>query len=158
MADAAEMPKATLGWLGFATGASALILTIVIFWAGPFAPQQSAGVTLGELAAEIAQSAARSVAGQAQPGPVAPVRNIDDYLAVGVGLLAGLAIVTGIASFIRHERRRVALSGVTLGALAVGFQLFTWTVMLIAGGLMIAAIIYALRDAFGDIFGGLFGG
>ena len=64
MTDTTDVPKAFLGWLGFATGASALILTIVIFWAGPFAPQQSAGVSLGELAADIAKSAARSVAGQ----------------------------------------------------------------------------------------------
>ncbi|HKL55853.1 MAG: hypothetical protein ACX93P_12520 [Roseovarius sp.] len=161
MVDAAEMPKATLGWLGFVTGSLALMITIVIFWAGPFAPQQSAGVTLGELAAEMAKSAARSVAGQPQPAPpapVAPMRNIDDYLAVGVGLLAGLAIVTGIASFIRHERRRVALSGVTLGGLAVGFQLFTWMVMLIAGVIVITTLVYTMRDAFGGIFGGLFDG
>jgi len=161
MVDAAEMPKATLGWLGFVTGSLALMITIVIFWAGPFAPQQSAGVTLGELAAEMAKSAARSVAGQPQPAPpapVAPMRNIDDYLADGVGLLAGLAIVTGIASFIRHERRRVALSGVTLGGLAVGFQLFTWMVMLIAGVIVITTLVYTMRDAFGGIFGGLFDG
>ncbi|MGC9420775.1 MAG: hypothetical protein ACP5EN_17555, partial [Rhodovulum sp.] len=60
MSDTAPAPRAVLGWLGFATGAAALILTIVVFWAGPFAPQQTAGVSLGELAAEIAKSAARS--------------------------------------------------------------------------------------------------
>ncbi|MCZ0814130.1 MAG: hypothetical protein ACQEVT_09780 [Pseudomonadota bacterium] len=158
MVHAAEIPKATLGWFGFVTGALALILTIAIFWSGPFAPQQSAAVGLGELAADIAKSAARSVAGQPPPAPVAPTRGIDDYLAVGVGVLAGLAVIIGIASFIRHEPKRVALSGVTLGGFAIGFQLFAWTVMLIAGGLVIAALVFALRDAFGDILGGLFGG
>lgn len=156
--DTADAPRATLGWLGFVTGAIALILTIVIFWAGPFAPQQSAGVSLGEIAADIAKSAARSVVGQPQPDPVSPPRDIDDYLEIGIGLLAGLAIVLGVASFIRNERRRAALSGIALGGLAVGFQLFTWTMMLIVGGLVISMIIYALRDAFGDIFDGLFGG
>ncbi len=151
-------PTATLGWLGFATGAAALILTLVIFWAGPFAPQQTAGVSLGELAADIAKSAARSVAGQPQPEPAAQPRNIDDYLEIGVGILAGLAIVIGVAAFIRHEQKRVAVSGIALGGLAVGIQLFTYTIMLIVGGLVIAALIYSLRDAFGDIFGGLFGG
>lgn len=155
MVQVADDPGATLGWVGFATGAAALILTIVIFWSGPFAPQQSAGVGLGELAAEIAKSAARSVAGQPQPEPVAATRNIDDYLSIGVGLLAGLAIVLGVAAFIRHERRRVALSGVTLGGLAVGFQLFAWVVMLIVGAIVISTLIYSLRDTFGDIFGGL---
>jgi hypothetical protein len=158
MADTTPAQRTTLGWIGFITGAAALILTIVVFWAGPFAPQQSAGVSLGELAADIAKSAARSVSGQPQPDPVAPPRDIDDYLDIAVGLLAGLAIVIGIAALVRDEQRRAAFSGIALGALAVGFQLFTWTVMMIVGALVVSAIIYALRDAFGDIFGGMFDG
>lgn len=158
MTETAAAPPAVLGWTGFAVGAAALILTLVVFWAGPFAPQQAAGVTLGELAADIAKSAARSVAGQPQPAPVAPARDIDDYLAIGVGVLAGLAVVLGVAALIRRENARAAVSGIALGGLAVSVQLFTVTVMMIAGGLVIAALIYALRDAFGDIFGGLFGG
>ena len=158
MSDATSTPRAVLGWLGFIVGAVALILTIVVFWAGPFAPQQTVGVSLGELAAEIAKSAARSVAGQQQPAPVAPARDIDDYLKVGVGTLAGLAIVLGVASVIRRERQGAAVSGIALGGLAVGFQLFAWTVMMIAGTLILASVIYVLRDTFGDIFGGLSGG
>ncbi|TCP43111.1 hypothetical protein [Rhodovulum marinum] len=158
MSDTAPAPRAVLGWLGFATGAAALILTIVVFWAGPFAPKQTVGVTLGELAADIAKSAARSVAGQPQPDPVAPVRDIDDYLRIAVGVLAGLAIVLGVASVLRHEQKRAAASGIALGGLAVGFQLFTWAVMMAVGAFLIASVVYALRDTFGDVFGGLFGG
>ncbi|MDX5361475.1 MAG: hypothetical protein LPL00_08550 [Alphaproteobacteria bacterium] len=158
MTAAAQAQRATVGWLGFATGAAALIATLVVFWAGPFAPHPPAGVTIGELAAEIARSAARSVAGQPQPEPVARALDIDDYLEIGVGVLAGLAIVLGVAALIRHERRAAAVSGIALGGLAVGIQLFTYTVMLIAGALVLSAIVYALRDAFADIFGGLFDG
>ena len=158
MSETALAPRAFLGWSGFATGAAALILTIVVFWAGPFAPQQEAGVTLGELAAEIAKSAARSVAGQPQPDPVSPVRDIDDHLRIAVGILAGLAIVLGVAAWARQETRRAALSGIALGGLAVGIQFFAWTVMMIVGAIVISTIIYALRDAFGDIFGGILGG
>ncbi|PCD77886.1 hypothetical protein CLN94_00775 [Pseudothioclava arenosa] len=133
-------------------------MTIVVFWAGPFAPQQSAGVSLGELAADIAKSAARSVAGKPQPAPMAPARDIDDYLNIGVGVLAGIAIVIGVASIIRNEHKPAALSGIALGGLAVGFQLFAWTVMLVVGALLISSIIYALRDSLGDLFGGFFDG
>ena len=152
-----EVPRSPLGWSGFVTGAAALILTIVLFWAGPFAPQQSTGVSVGELAAEIAKSAARSVAGQPQPEPVAPPRDIDDYLAIGVGVLAGIAVILGVAALVRHEHKRAAVSGIALGGLAIGFQLFAYAIMMIAGALVVAAVVYALRDAFGDIFGGLFG-
>lgn len=154
----APVPRAILGWSGFVTGAAALMFTLIVFWAGPFAPQQDAGVTLGELAADIAKSAARSVAGQPQPAPAAPVRDIDDYLQVAVGALAGLAIILGTAAMIRHETRRAAMSGIALGGLAVGLQLFAWTIMMVVGALVIGSIIYALRDAFGDIFGGILGG
>ena len=158
MSATLKSPRATLGWLGFDVGSAALILTMAIFWAGPFAPQQSAGVTLGELAAEMAKSAARSVAGQPQPEPIAPTRTIDDYLQMGVAVLAGLSIILGIAGLIRHEQHRAAVSGITLGVLAVGFQLFTWAVMMVAGAIIIMGLVYAMRDAFGDMFGGLFSG
>ena len=158
MPETQPVARAPLGWSGFATGAASLILTLVILWAGPFAPQQTAGVSIGELAAEIARSAARSVAGQPQPAPVAMTRTLDDYLNIGVGVLAGLAVVLGVASLIRHEHRRAAVSGIGLGAAAIGIQLFTYTIMMIAAALVMAAVVYALRDVFGDIFGGLFSG
>lgn len=154
MTDKPTSTAATVGWIGFAAGAAALILTLVVFWAGPFAPQQAAGVSLGELTADIVKSAARSVAGQPQPGPVAQPWTIDKYLEVGVGTLAGLAIVIGVTALVRHEQRRVAISGIALGGLAIGLQLFTWSIMLIAGALVIVGIMAALRDVLGDIFGG----
>ena len=85
MTAPARPPRATFGWLGFAIGGTALLLTLVTFWAGPFAPQQAAGINLGELAAEIAKSAARSVAGQPQPAAVSAAKTIDDYLGICVG-------------------------------------------------------------------------
>lgn len=157
MTDTQPLARATLGWSGFAVGAGALILTLVTFWAGPFGAQQSGGVSIGELAAEIAKSAARSVAGQPQPAPVRPVQTIDDYLNIAVAVMTGIAIVLGIAAMIRHEQKRAALSGIALGVLAVSIQLFTYTVMMFAGALVVFAVVYALRDTFGDIFGGLFG-
>ncbi len=156
MTETAPPPRSVFGWSGFALGAATLILTLALFWAGPFAPQQDTGVTLGELAADIAKSAARSVAGLEQPAPAARPLDVDDYLDILVGVLAGVAIVLGMAGLIRHERTRVAVSGMALGGLAVGIQLFAWTVMMIVGALVISAVMYALRDAFGDIFGGLF--
>ena len=141
------------GGLGFAIGAMALVLTIVLFWAGPFAPQQAATVTLGEMAAEIAKSAARSAAGQAQPAPEVIPRTVDDYLEIAVAVLAGFAIILGLAAFIRREDRRTAFSALALGILAIGFQLFTWTVMMIVGAIVIFGIMASLSETFGDLFG-----
>jgi hypothetical protein len=152
MTDLPPPPRAVFGWSGFAVGAAALILTLVIVWAGPFAPQPPAGVTLGEMAADIMRSAARSVAGQPQPAPEPLPRTLDDYLRTGVAVLAGLAVVLGMAGLVRNERRAAAASGIALGLLAVGVQLFAMAVMAIVGALVVAALVYALKDALGDLF------
>ena len=151
MTETSEIPRSILGWSGFAMGAVALLLTLVVFWAGPFAPQQTTGVSLGELAADIAQSAARSVVGQPQPEPVSPPRDIDDYLEILVGVAAGVAIVLGVAALVRHEHKRAAVSGIALGGLAIGVQLFAYTIMMIACVIVVSAVVYALKDVFGDI-------
>lgn len=148
---------APFGWAGFATGATALLLTLILLWAGPFAPQQPASVTIGELAAEIAKSAARSVSGQPQPAAAINPRDIDDLLNIAVAVLSGAAIIFGAAAFIRHENKRAAVSGVALGMVAITIQLFAFTVMMVAGALVLAAIVYSLRGTFGDMFGDLFG-
>lgn len=152
MTDTSEIPRSILGWCGFAMGAVALLLTLVVFWAGPFAPQQTTGVSLGELAADIAQSAARSVVGEPQPEPVSPTRDLDDYLQILVGVVAGVAIVLGVAALVRHEHKRAAVSGIALGGLAIGVQLFAYTIMMIACVIVVSAVVYALKDVFGDIF------
>ncbi|MBN2759425.1 MAG: hypothetical protein JXQ79_02910 [Rhodobacteraceae bacterium] len=154
-----DIPTAQpFGWAAFGSGAAALILVIAIFWAGPFAPQQPVGLSLGEMAAEIAKSAARAAAGQEARPPLPVSHDLDDYLNVATGILAGLAVIFGCLSFVRHEAKRAALSGIALGGLAIGFQLFAWTIMMIVGALMIASVVYAMRDVFNDTFGGLFGG
>jgi hypothetical protein len=43
------LPAAPLGWAGVLTGTLALMLTIIAVWAGPLAPQQALGVSLGDI-------------------------------------------------------------------------------------------------------------
>lgn len=143
-----------LGGSGFALGSISFILMLIVFWAGPFSPQQAVGISIGEMAADIAKSAARSMGGQPNPEPIVREHNIDDYLNILVSSLAGLAIVLGAAGMIRQENTRAAVSGIFLGLLTIAFQVFTYTVMMIAGALVLSAIIYSLRDFFSDILGG----
>ncbi|WP_171131845.1 MULTISPECIES: hypothetical protein [unclassified Ruegeria] len=142
------------GWIGFCVGALALFAALFVFWAGPFAPQHSAGVTLGELAAEIGKSTLRAAAGLDQPEPVAPTRDLDDLLQIGVAMLGGLAIVLSAMGFLRHERRRPALAGVAIGIGAILFQFFAFAVFAFLGVLLVMALL----NSFSDVFSGLFGG
>ena len=65
---ATETASPVFGWIGFGLAAMALFAALFVFWAGPFAPQQSTGVSLGELAAELGKSTLRAAAGlESQP-------------------------------------------------------------------------------------------
>ena len=157
MSEVSEVatPKlAIFGWIGFVTGAVALLMALVVFWAGPFAPQQSAGVSLGELAAEIGKSAMRSAAGLEQPKPVAQARNLDDYLKIAVAVLGGIAIILAAAGLIQHERARPAIAALALGGGAILFQFFTWMVLAVLGVILISALLQSFGDTFLSIFGG----
>ena len=154
MSEVATAKSATFGWIGFVTGAVALLMALVVFWAGPFAPQQSAGVSLGELAAEIGKSAMRSAAGLEQPKPVAQARDIDDFLKIAVAVLGGIAIILAATGLIKHERARPAVAAIALGGGAVLFQFFTWMVLAVLGVILISALFQSFGDTFLSIFGG----
>lgn len=154
--EAIQKPSpAVFGWLGFVLGAAALVLAVVVIWAGPFAPQQAAGITLGELAADIAKSAARSVAGVEQPAPQAMPWTLDDTLNVVVSAVSALGVILGVAALIRHEPRRPAIAGIALGGASVAILIFTAWVFMIVGALIVMSIMYAFSETFGSIFGGL---
>ncbi|WP_209598495.1 hypothetical protein [Ruegeria sp. HKCCSP351] len=142
------------GWVGFCIASLALFAALFVFWAGPFAPNQSSGVSLGELAAEIGKSTLRAAAGMEQPEPVARARDLDDFLQIGVAMLGGLAVILSVVGILRHERRRPAIAGIAVGIGAILFQFFAFAFFAFLGVL----IIMALLNSFSDVFSGLFGG
>jgi len=153
MDQTTEKPRPVAGLAGFVLGAAALLLVLVHFWAGPFAPQQSVGVSLGDLAAEMRESALRGLKGEAQPAPAPLPWDIDRVLEAVAATFAGLAIVSALAGLIRREARRPAAAGIALGAAAVTFQIFTWAVLVVVGVILIAAVVQAALGELGDIFG-----
>ncbi len=142
------------GWIGFGAAVIALFAALFVFWAGPFASQQSAGVSLGELAAEIGKSTLRSAAGLEQPEPVARTRDLDDYLRIAVAMIGALSIVLSVIGILRHEKLRPAIAGISIGIGAILFQFFAFAFFVFMGVL----IIMALLNSFSDFFSGVFGG
>ena len=142
MSDAMEMPhRPVLGWLGFLIGAVALLGALVVFYAGPFAPQQELSVSLGELAADTGKSALRSFFGLSQPEAAPVVRDLDDYLQIAVAVLGGLAVILGFAGLIRGEDRRAWQAAVSLGAGAILFQFLGFAVAMIACAILIGLFL-----------------
>ncbi|WP_298851662.1 hypothetical protein [uncultured Ruegeria sp.] len=142
------------GWVGFCIASLALFAALLAFWAGPFAPQQSTGVSLGELAAEIGKSTLRAAAGMEQPAPVAHARDLDDFLRIGVAMMGGLAIVISVIGILRHEKRRPAVAGMVIGTGAILFQFFAFAFFAFLGVLVIMAFLHSFSDFFTGLFGG----
>ncbi len=149
MADAKQ--PAALGlnpaFVGFLMGAAALILVLVHFVAGPFAPQQGADVTLGELASGMAKAAARDLIGMEQPAPQTLPWDIDRVLRASVMGVGGLAVVCGIIGLVKHNNARLCSAAICLGAGAIFVQLFTWVLVLV----LCALVLIAFFNMIGDI-------
>ncbi|WP_282609034.1 hypothetical protein [Pelagibius sp. Alg239-R121] len=137
-------PRPTAGMIGFAIGAAAVLLVLMHFWAGPFAPQQSAGISIGEIAGEIRDSAARALSGEQQPEPTAAPWDIDRVLNLFAAVLAGAAIVLGLLGIVRRETWRPAAGAIALGASAVVFQFFAWIILIVVGLIVFFVIIQNL--------------
>ncbi len=137
-------PNPTAGLIGFAIGAAAILLVLVHFWAGPFAPQPDVGVSIGELAGEIRDSAARALSGAEQPSAESAPWDIDRILKLVAAILAGTAIVLGLFAFVRGETWRPAAGAIALGASAMVFQVFVWVVVVFLCFLVAIAFIHML--------------
>lgn len=122
------------GLAGMVCGALALCLALFLHGAGPLDPQPTIGQSIGEIAADIRQSTIWGLNGEPQPTPQA-----QQWSLVGIVL---------------KENKRLAFGAVGIGGLAIRFQLFVWTVMFIAGVIIIGFILANLTEILGDIGGG----
>lgn len=147
-----QNPRPVCGWIGFFLGSVSLVAAVTLFWAGPFAPQPTVGVSVGELTAEIGKSALRNLVGLEQPAPQAVERTVDDYLEMGIAIVASLSIVLAVAGYVRREKLRLAIGAGMLGAGAIAFQFFVWYSLVLVFVLLIWAIYQGLGEAFFGIF------
>lgn len=150
MTQISARPSPIAGMFGFAAGAAAFILVLVHFWAGPFAPQQGVTISIGEMAAEIREAATRAISGEAQPEATVTDWTLDKTIKLVAAVLAGLAVILGLAGMIRRETWRPAAGAITLGVAAVVFQMFVWAAMLIVGCILLFAIIQNVDGILGS--------
>jgi hypothetical protein len=147
----------TLPWSGFGwghvalgTGALALSLAVLHVFGGPFGPQHSVGTSVGEIAGEMRAAALRAVRGEPQPTPVPRGWDIDRVLMVAAPLVGVLAIVLSIVAGLRRQGMRLAGYGAALGVGAIVFQFVWWIALLIAGTILLVAIIENIGDILGS--------
>jgi hypothetical protein len=142
MTDASEfLNNHRWGAASVVFGAAALIVTSLVIFAGPFAPQQSVGTSIGQIIGEISLSAMKTVRGEALPPPQAAVWDIDRILIVTGPALAVLGFITAIFAAFRDSKSRLPIYGATFGVAAIIIQFLWWLAIIIIGGLLLISII-----------------
>ena len=117
-AIADTLSRNRIGLIGTILGAMALLTVLVQAFAGPFAPQQRIGVTIGEIVVDIHQTVKRKLKGEPQPQPQLQSKawDIDDWLIALASALGVVAILIGCVSLAMREQVQWGGASVGLGA------------------------------------------
>lgn len=145
-------PFYTFGLWAVLTGGLALVAVFIHMTAPMLEPAPSVASQIGEIAGDIRRSAWATVLGEADPAPEAAEEAVRWWVHLAlVGPALGVAaLVLSLISGLRRENWRYPAYGAGLGAAAILFQ-FVWMVaVMIAGVVLLVAII----ENIGDIFGG----
>ena len=150
--DPSPFPRLVRSWGAWAVlfGAIGLMLVMAQIIGPSFQDQPSAATQIGEMAGEMRRAAWRSFLGLEQPAPEPTPTPIWTYLAGVAPVLGCVAIILSLVSALKRENWRLPTYGAGLGVAAIVFQFVWWVVLLVAGVLLLIAII----ENIGDIFGG----
>lgn len=132
-------------------GGIGLFIALLVMYAGPFAPQQDIGTTIGEIAGNMRAAAWRSFFGLEQPESMIVQRAWDiDRILMTIAPAAGvLGVIMAITAYIRREPKRIATYGMALSVCAVFVQVLFIVLMIVAGVLLLMSIIENLDSIFG---------
>jgi len=137
------------GYIGVALGGVALLLALIHFWAGPFAPQPNLETVVAERAVEIRQATIRALQGDTAPEKKTEQWDADRLTQVVTAALGGLAIVFAAVAFVRREGTRAVAAGALLGASAIAFQFLSWLAIALLVVILISAVLQSLGGTIG---------
>lgn len=132
-------------------GGIGLFVALLVMYAGPFAPQQDVGTTIGEIAGNMRAAAWRSFLGLEQPESTIVQRawDIDRVLMAAAPAAGVLGIVMAIVAYIRKEPKRMAYYGMAISVCAVFVQVLLIVLMIVAGVILLINIIQNMDSIFG---------
>jgi hypothetical protein len=133
MSTRAAEHRPVWGLAAFLVAAVALV-AVTLHVSGIFAePQRSAATTIGEIAAEIRDSARRALA---PPGWTA-----ERALTFAVPILAGMASMLGAIGLFRREAPTLPAIAIGMGCCAFVMQYVFWLALVIGGFCLLVAIM-----------------
>ena len=141
-------PIRSVGFWAVLTGAVAVALVFLHIFAPSLQPAPSIGDQIGEIAGDIKRSAWRSFFGLSAPTPEPASVSWTHYLGLIAPIMGLGAIVLSVVSGVRGENRRYVVYGTGLGAAAVVFHFFWWVTLVVAGVMLLVAILENIGDIF----------
>jgi hypothetical protein len=152
MSHEMELPvkerTAKFGLIGFMLGIASLVV-ILIQLAAIFEPQEkSSGSVIGEIAADIKQSAARALTGEPAPEVAPPPQDYSQLITIAALCTAGIAVALGGIGLYRNEPHRLSYMAVGIGVSAFVMQYVFWLAILICGMALLISIIGNLDSIF----------
>lgn len=136
----------TIGFIGIAMGAVALLMAVVHFWAGPFTPQPSLEKTVAEKAVAIRNATVAALKGEevTDETPASEI-DLDQGLRIATGVLGAVAIILGVISVATRAPLRVGGGAAVLGGVALAFQF----AVIALGAIVLAILIGAVLSQIG---------
>ena len=139
---------AKFGLVGFMLGIASLVV-ILIQLSAFFEPQEKSGASvIGEIAAEIKQSAARALAGEPAPKPTPRPPDYSQFITIAALCVAGIAVMLGGIGLYRNEPHRLSYMAVGIGVSALVVQYVFWLAIMICGIALLISIIGNLDGIF----------
>ncbi|MBT8052831.1 MAG: hypothetical protein HKN57_12995 [Xanthomonadales bacterium] len=134
-----------LGNIGLLVGALALLLALVHFYAGPFSPQPTIETSVAEKAVAIRDATVAALKGEViEKKTYVSKMNLDKATYITTAVLGGLAVILGVVAFARKESTRVAVGAGLLGGLAIAFQFIGVALGIIVFAILIAVVLSQL--------------
>jgi len=140
------------GLAGFIFGVLALVV-VTFHISGTFSePEPSAATQIGEVAAELRESAKRALSREersAKPAPAPSARDMTSILLVVVPILASIAAILGAIGLFRREAPTLSAIAITMGCSAFVMQYLFWLTIIIGGIVLLVVIVQNLDSILG---------
>lgn len=137
------------GFWAVLAGAVSMVLVLAQIVGPSLEPGPSAASRIGEMAGEIRRSAWRALLGLPRETSQEVSVSLWSYLAVAAPLSGVVAVVLSVISGVLRENWRYRVYATGLGVAAITFQFFWWVALLVAGVVLLVAIIENMSDIFG---------
>ncbi|GGE43951.1 hypothetical protein [Actibacterium pelagium] len=148
MVETSRNTRAKFGLIGFFLGVISL-LAIFVQISALFEPDpKSTGQIIGELAADIKNSAKNALTGQATPETPEPAISTGRIVTILALCAAGGAIVLGGLGLYQNEPHRLPYMAVGFGVSAFMAQYVFWLAMLICGIALLISVLENLGSMF----------